>query len=634
MNDPHNPFFRSAPNKWNFVDFGKFRQYFKAKAPRQIKGLWISELQKIQNCDKCCHGERQNRATNLLRAASKTHVSDQSLEPGTNINASVVNQSPQPSTNINASVVNHVSDQSLEPGTNINASVVNQSPQPSTNINASVVNQPPQSSTNVNASIINQLPQINATVIVRSATDNRSTEESDHAPPTADPSTLDTEFRSVYQGFEASQKWRLAASNRFVEDVLYEAFCDKQTPLVASWIRNWTIDLHNPTMEGWFSSDEWTEIKKSVPVVPELKETFLPSLVRFRGVQTVHDLRKALGESYLPKGVAFDRGKHFDAEWVDVVVRQFMLFFDSPDQPLGNSHLEGWFSGHIWSHIGSCMLSIPRISFESKEGTCQASALRKNRKRVEPFERMKSGPRLDGIIRSLDDNTLEFGGMEVARTSHGGTSSTKLLNDTRKLGKALRDMLGRLCQVAVHESVRGQLQVVGFIAAGLVLDHASGLEVTDSTFHSHNHTADNERDVAATANAPNQQARDTSSAWRDDMERYPRRPTAAAEGEIRRVPTLRRQNAIVGQEWFPDHTSLDTEIMNSMPPPSPGPHHLSSMQEVRLQLSAIWLETTGGDLLLEINNFFGVDASHVLRLLTDEESNESGSYTGDEDSEE
>jgi hypothetical protein len=83
---------------------------------------------------------------------------------------------------------------------------------------------------------------------------------------------------------------------------------------------------------------------------------------------------------------------------------------------------------------------------------------------------MKSGPRLDGIIRSLDDNTLEFGGMEVARTSHGGTSSTKSLNDTHKLGKALRDMLGRLCQVAVHESVRGQLQVVGFITAGLVLE--------------------------------------------------------------------------------------------------------------------------------------------------------------------
>jgi hypothetical protein len=148
-------------------------------------------------------------------------------------------------------------NQSPQPSTNVNASVVNQSPQSSTNVNASVVNQSPQSSTNVNASIINQSPQINATVIVHSANDNGSTEESDQTPPTADPSTLDTEFRSAYQGFDASQKWRLVASDRFVEDVLYEAYCDKQTPLVASWIRNWTIDLHNPTMEGWFNSEEW-----------------------------------------------------------------------------------------------------------------------------------------------------------------------------------------------------------------------------------------------------------------------------------------------------------------------------------------------------------------------------------------
>ncbi|KAA8898853.1 hypothetical protein FN846DRAFT_909901 [Sphaerosporella brunnea] len=108
---------------------------------------------------------------------------------------------------------------------------------------------------------------------------------------------------------------------------------------------------------------------------------------------------------------------------------------------------------------------------------------------------------------------------------------------------------------------------------------------------SHNRTARNETGVAAIADAPNQQARDTSvSAWMDDMDRYPRRSTAI-EGEMRRVPTLRRENAIVGQEWFPDHTSVDTAITNSMPPPSPGPQHLGSMQEVG-HLSSDRLPTT------------------------------------------
>jgi hypothetical protein len=70
----------------------------------------------------------------------------------------------------------------------------------------------------------------------------------------------------------------------------------------------------------------------------------------------------------------------------------------------------------------------------------------------------------------VDDDVFEYGGTEVARTSQGGTKSTKWLHDSRKLLKALRDMLGRLCHVAVHDSVVEQLQVVGFITAGLVLE--------------------------------------------------------------------------------------------------------------------------------------------------------------------
>jgi hypothetical protein len=83
---------------------------------------------------------------------------------------------------------------------------------------------------------------------------------------------------------------------------------------------------------------------------------------------------------------------------------------------------------------------------------------------------MKSGPRLDGIVRSVDDDAHEFCAIESAPSLRGGTSSTKWLNDKAKLGKVLRDMLGRLIKLADHDSrIVKSLQVVGISTAGLTM---------------------------------------------------------------------------------------------------------------------------------------------------------------------
>lgn len=81
---------------------------------------------------------------------------------------------------------------------------------------------------------------------------------------------------------------------------------------------------------------------------------------------------------------------------------------------------------------------------------------------------MRQGRRLDGVIRSVGDNTHEFGGIEVARTAAGGEKSTKRLRDAKKLLKALRDMLGALSGLVEwkKDSTR-RLQVVGVVCAGL-----------------------------------------------------------------------------------------------------------------------------------------------------------------------
>ena len=83
---------------------------------------------------------------------------------------------------------------------------------------------------------------------------------------------------------------------------------------------------------------------------------------------------------------------------------------------------------------------------------------------------MKSGPRLDGLVRSVDDDTHEFCAIEAAPRLRGGISSTKWLHDKAKLGKVLRDMLSRLITLADHDARTVRcLQVVGISTAGLTM---------------------------------------------------------------------------------------------------------------------------------------------------------------------
>lgn len=92
---------------------------------------------------------------------------------------------------------------------------------------------------------------------------------------------------------------------------------------------------------------------------------------------------------------------------------------------------------------------------------------------------MKIGSRLDGIIRTVEDDYYEYGAVEVARTFNGVTS-TKWLGDSFKLAKALRDMLLRLHElVGNDQSIVKRLQVVGVATAGLSfqyirMNHPSG----------------------------------------------------------------------------------------------------------------------------------------------------------------
>lgn len=298
--------------------------------------------------------------------------------------------------------------------------------------------------------------------------------ESDEILPTVEIPDLDAEFQSSFALFDDSRKWRLR-SKRLVEDILFEAYCaaepgDKSFPY--DLVRNWTIDLSNEGMKNWFDTDEWEEICSSVPALPNPTAEFGRSLARFHKVKTTADLRKVLNTtSNLPSGTDYDQGRHFDLEWADNAIRQFLPLFEAAGSPLRQSHLEGWYTTHIWSLVlDKCLLSLPYTTLERTEAACRATALRKNRMRTDPTTRMRSGPHLDGIIRSVEDDSHEYGGMEVIKTFHGSTTSRKWLNDNLKLIKALRDMFDRQHELVEHDtSVVKQLQVVGFVTGGLVL---------------------------------------------------------------------------------------------------------------------------------------------------------------------
>ncbi|KAA8900878.1 hypothetical protein FN846DRAFT_891972 [Sphaerosporella brunnea] len=290
-------------------------------------------------------------------------------------------------------------------------------------------------------------------------------------PEATVPSASDSAFDRSFNSFDPSQKWRLA-SGRVVEDVLNDHYLEVRSDHVGHLVRDWVIDLENMTMKRWFTVEEWQEIMDAVPTLPPPTREFAQSLTRFHGVKTAEALRKVvMSTSFLPEGVSFNREAHFDLEWAHLVVHELLnslrICETDSETIIVADQLEQWYCYHLWFLFDKLFLSLPRIILVRRESTCRASSLRKNRNRTETTARAKLGRRFDGILRSVEDHSHEFGALEAARQLPGGTETTKWMSDCRKLGRALRDMLSRLHEVVGHEpGVFEKLQVVGIFTAG------------------------------------------------------------------------------------------------------------------------------------------------------------------------
>lgn len=307
-------------------------------------------------------------------------------------------------------------------------------------------------------------------------------------PPPATSPALEA-FTSTYN--LQTCRWSLS-SGRCVETILYEKCClmDPAT-FAASLAPSFTVDLDDPIVHEWFWPEEREEIRESVPPMPLFAPGILAmfkSLRRFETCKTPAEVRVVLDTtSYSDQGQPYVRERDFFCMWSDLVIRNLyipryhpshractnikgdrIVLWDSPSHPLRSSHLEEFYSNLVWAPVlDQCFLSLPFTTIIRKESTCRSTASRKNRART-LGTRMRQGRRLDGVIRSIEDNTHEFGGIEVARTAAGGEKSTKWLSDADKLLKSLRDMLGLLCGlVGWKKDSTKRLQVVGVVCAGL-----------------------------------------------------------------------------------------------------------------------------------------------------------------------
>lgn len=134
---------------------------------------------------------------------------------------------------------------------------------------------------------------------------------------------------ATYNSQTPSHRWHLASS-RTVETVLYESCLGMIAPVfLASLAPSFILDVSDTTMmHALFSGEEREEIMSVVPDMPTADSKMVKSLVRFFQLKTTADVRRVLATtSFLGEGEIYDREKHFDACWADLVVR---LMYVSP----------------------------------------------------------------------------------------------------------------------------------------------------------------------------------------------------------------------------------------------------------------------------------------------------------------
>ncbi|KAG0132707.1 hypothetical protein HOY82DRAFT_605992 [Tuber indicum] len=190
------------------------------------------------------------------------------------------------------------------------------------------------------------------------------------------------------------------------------------------------LETSDPVVKGWFSKDEWNEIISKLSPLLAVDETLVDSFKRFYSFETTTALLKALKS-------------------------------------------ESWYGFNIWSDIlDASLIDLRGPTVERNRAMCRATAEFRNLEEGN-HGRVKVRPFHSGIIRSLENDYHEYGGIEDGPSFGGCVREREWLVDNFKLLKSLRDMLKRLDKLVQNNPhVRQRMQVVGISTAGLAMQYA------------------------------------------------------------------------------------------------------------------------------------------------------------------
>ncbi|KAF9324542.1 hypothetical protein BG006_000437 [Podila minutissima] len=132
---------------------------------------------------------------------------------------------------------------------------------------------------------------------------------------------------------------------------------------------------------------------------------------------------------------------------------------------------ESWYTTKVWGFLWKIIDGGGVLEYEPGETTSAASSLRKNSER-DLESKQSQGRKIDGIV-SCSATNLEICAVEAGKLDQG-QSGTKILQDSVKMAKVMKDMFD-----AIHtrsngsEDVKRELRTYGLLISGTRIDIVS-----------------------------------------------------------------------------------------------------------------------------------------------------------------
>ncbi|CAG8571588.1 1427_t:CDS:2 [Paraglomus occultum] len=257
-------------------------------------------------------------------------------------------------------------------------------------------------------------------------------------------------FQQAYLAMDPDRMWTLKTGTK-VETVVYEFAKDLRRE---SYLHSFIINDADAETRSLFSPEEWKEIRTFKAKEKPKLDPCHKNLLKKYTTNDIRKLRSLLFESFTPDGKEYNRNDHFCLDYINNAYRGILRLWEMDNNPFDSSKSEGWFAMNIWSRLIDPALDDLNVNLIRGEGMSFASSERKNA--VNTYK--KFGRKGDGVFR-LPNSRLEVGAIEAGR-KYKEKSGTKLLSDSLKLSKMLKDMMDKLIKEC---GTKEGLKVIGIL---------------------------------------------------------------------------------------------------------------------------------------------------------------------------